>query len=236
MPGDWQLQTRLTRICGAVQRKVPSTYNIAVIVVSHLRKKKGAAIHRTMGSLAFIATARTAWVIGKDPADENKRLLLPIKDNLAVAARGLAYAIESHNGAPVIRWFPDPVNVSADTVFAIGRPVGRPDNERQHAIDWLQERLLKEPRAVRDLKEECDAFGISYHTLRRVFRELGGKAARQGIPPFTRWVWKLPETPETTDQNTGGEFWSPNYIDAIVGELSKPWVPKPAAAVEPRGP
>ena len=69
--------------------------NLAVLVVSHFRKKEGAAIHRTMGSLAFVAAARAAWVVRKDPADADKRLLLPIKNNLAPDVTGLAFTIES---------------------------------------------------------------------------------------------------------------------------------------------
>jgi hypothetical protein len=219
--------------------------DIAVLVVSHLRKKEGSAIHRVMGSLAFTAGARAAWAICNDPTNENRRLFLPLKNNLAPTAcqgsragsrGGLAFSIESHNGAPTIRWSPEPVVVSTDNTLGLSKSRGRPDNERQDAVDWLQERLATGARPVSDLKEESDAFGISYRTLRRAFRELHGEAARQGIPPLNRWVWKLPQTPETTGQNSGEELWPTNYLNDIVAELAKPWTPKPTATTKPRAP
>jgi putative DNA primase/helicase len=199
---------------------------IAVIVVSHLRKKEGAAIHRTMGSLAFVAAARAAWIICKDPADPNKRLFLPLKNNLAPDVTGLAFTIEtSPDGrTPLIRWLPDSENVTADMVVGNARSAGRPDDERQHAINWLQERLAKGARPVRDLKQESDAHGISYYTLRRAFRALGGQAVRQGTFPFAPWYWKLPGI---DDQNTGGEFWSPIGFPDDFAELCKQWLPTP---------
>jgi hypothetical protein len=210
--------------------------DVAILVVSHLRKKEGSAIHRVIGSLAFTAGARAAWAICNDPSDLNRRLLLPLKNNLGPTACGLAYAIESQNGAPTIRWSPEPIAVSADSTLGFSKSRGRPDDERQDAVAWLQERLATGARAVRDLKEESDAFGISYRTLRRAFRELGGEATRQGIAPFNRWVWKLPQTPETTGQNRGGELWPTNHIDDILAILAKPWMPTPAATTEPRAP
>jgi hypothetical protein len=205
--------------------------NIAVLTVGHLRKKEGAAIHRTIGSLAFVAGARAVWLVTKDPNDENKRLLLPVKNNLASHATGRAFTIEQDNHpAPTLEWLPDPVEVTADTLPNIGRPAGRPDDERQHAITWLQERLAKGSRAVRDLKEESDAHGISYRTLCRAFRAIGGEAAREAIAPFNRWVWKLPGT---TCQNTQVEFWQADNIDDYLAELAKPFLRKRTPTADP---
>jgi hypothetical protein len=199
---------------------------IAVIIISHLRKKEGAAIHRTMGSLAFVAAARAAWIICKHPDDPNKRYFLPIKNNLAPDVTGLAFTIEtSPDGrTPVIAWLPTAEKITADMVVGHTRSAGRPDDERQHAIGWLRERLSKGSRPVRDLKQESDAHGISYHTLRRAFRALGGQAVRQGTFPFAPWYWKLPGI---DDQNTGGEFWSPIGFPGDFAELCKQWMPTP---------
>ncbi len=167
---------------------------LAVIIVSHLRKKEGAAIYRTMGSLAFVAAARAAWIVCKDPADPNNRFLLPLKNNLAPDVTGLAFTVEAsgETRTPVIRWSPEPMNLSVDTHFASVRATGRPDDERQHTIEWLRERLSNGSRATRDLRDEAEANGISYGTLRRAFRALGAEAKRVGPFPFGEWHWKLP--------------------------------------------
>ncbi len=95
--------------------------HIAILCVSHLRKGEGQALHRTMGSLAFVAAARAAWVVCKDNSDPERRLLLSVKNNLAAdVGSGLAYRIESHgpSGAPVVCWSAEPVNISADEAMA----------------------------------------------------------------------------------------------------------------------
>src|SRR5690606_14815513 len=66
---------------------------VAVRAISHLRKGEGQAIHRTMGSLAFVAAARAAYVVVRDKNDSQRRLFLPIKNNLANDESGLAYSL-----------------------------------------------------------------------------------------------------------------------------------------------
>jgi hypothetical protein len=180
--------------------------DLAVLAISHLRKKEGAAVYRTMGSLAFVAAARAAWVLAKDPAEPDRRLFLPIKNNLAQGTVGLAFKIEAAPGGqvPILSWEPEPVTVVAETVLTAARSPGRPDEERQHAARWLQEFLSRGPRDTLDVQSAADAHGIRPRTLHRAFRDLGGEAVKQ--PPFAlgQWAWKLPGI---DCQNPGGEFW-----------------------------
>jgi len=77
-------------------------YGVAVVVVSHLTKTSGTARTtgeaqlRVSGSLAFVAAARAAHIVVVDPEDENRRLFLPAKNNLAKDNTGLAFVVESH--------------------------------------------------------------------------------------------------------------------------------------------
>jgi hypothetical protein len=191
-----------------------------VILVSHLRKKEGAAIHRTIGSLAFVAAARAAWILCKDPAAPNGRLLLPIKNNLAPNATGLKFTIESNNEhhTPIICWSPEPVTETIDTIEAAATRNGRPDTERQYAIEWLKKTLAAGPRSSKDIRREADVHGIAYHTLRRAFRELNGEAVRDGVPPFAPWKWKLPGIDA---QNPGEEFWASSIFSDNFPDLDE---------------
>ena len=57
----------------------------AVLLISHFNKpgeKVSSAVHRVMGSLGFVAAARSVYAIVRDPGDPDKKLLLPIKNNL----------------------------------------------------------------------------------------------------------------------------------------------------------
>jgi putative DNA primase/helicase len=198
--------------------------DVAVLIVSQLRKKDGAAVYRAMGSVAFVAAARASWAICKDPENDRKRLLLPLKNNLAVNACGLAFTIESRDAIPHLQWSPEPVTQSLELAIAATRANGRPDQERQHAVAWLRDRLSQGPRVTKDLKEEADANGISFWTLRRAFRDLDGEAVRHGPFPFGQWKWKLPGV---EGQNPGGDFWpSTDFFDQFA-DLFKPWTPPP---------
>jgi putative DNA primase/helicase len=201
--------------------------NLAVLVVSHLRKKEGAAIYRTMGSLAFVAAARAVWTICKDPDDPNKRLLLPVKTNLAQAACGLAFTIETtDDDVPAVHWSSEPVTATPEQVVqAKARPRGRPDEEREFAIAWLRERLTNGALPVRDVNEESVAQGIAPRTLRRAFQTLGGQAVRQGPFPYGQWMWKLPGV---DGQNPNAQYWPPTtFPDDFSHPSNPPSAPTP---------
>jgi putative DNA primase/helicase len=102
--------------------------NLAILAVSHLRKKEGPPIYRAMGSLAFMASARAAWTITNDPADSSRRLLLPIKSNLAESAGGLAFQIEpSPDGrVPTVRWLEGAIKSRRGRAARVNPPCGPP--------------------------------------------------------------------------------------------------------------
>jgi putative DNA primase/helicase len=209
--------------------------DIAILAVGHLRKKDGAAIYRPMGSLAFVAASRAAWAICKDPHDPTKRLFLPVKNNLAPHITGLAYTIEtSPDGrGPTIRWSPEPVAQSLDFAIAAARAAGRPDEERQHAIKWLKERLEKSACKASDIREEAEVLGISYGTIRRAFRDIEGTAFRKGMFPIFDWYWSLPGR---AAQNPGGEFCAIRDLADIIpnlAELAAPFTPVPTTSTLP---
>jgi hypothetical protein len=168
---------------------------IAVLLISHLRKKASAAVYRAMGSLAYVSAARAAWLITKDPADKRRRLMLPLKNNLAEARTGLAYTVEARvpHAAPVIHWSSQPIEVSVDA--AVANRSGEAtllDAERRHAMQWLAERLADGPSPSKQVMADAVANAIAPRTLRRAFRELGGRAHRVGSALPARWDWHLP--------------------------------------------
>lgn len=215
------------------------TRRLAIVAVSHLRKQQGSAIHRTMGSLAFLTAARAAWVICEDPANFERRLLLPVKSNLASRADGLAYTVESSavesstvesntaepqtpdppapgpqpQAPPTIRWSSEPISLSADDGL-VGRirPLGRPKYERGEAAHWLKQTLAAGPRPSGDVEREAVANGFRPRTLQRAFRDIDGKAVRAGFGSVGEWFWQLPTTGEEGPPPNYGDLWMKSLL------------------------
>jgi hypothetical protein len=171
-----------------------SRTGVSVLCVTHLNKGTGPAIYRTMGSLAFIAATRAAWAVTRDRDNDSRRLLLPLKNNLARDSSGLAFTIVGGtNEPPRVAWESGAVSVNVDDALSIERrEPGRPPDEFKQAEQWLRDRLAGGPQSAKDTEqvahhEAC----ISKRTLERARKSLGVVAYRAEIPG--PWYWKLPD-------------------------------------------
>ena len=171
-------------------------HNIAVVVVTHLNKSSGGpAVYRAIGSIAFAAAARAAWGVAKDKGNEDRRLFLPIKNNLAANTGGLAYRIVSvpSRGA-CVSWEPDPVNMSADDAFSSDHANGGAPTKLDDASNWLRDQLSEGPRRSNDVERNAREAGFSVGTLRRAKARIGAAAVK---PAFNgAWECRLPTPSE----------------------------------------
>ena len=55
----------------------------AVVCISHMTGRRDRGHAQSHGSLGFVAAARAAYLVAKDPEDETRRLFLPMKNNIA---------------------------------------------------------------------------------------------------------------------------------------------------------
>jgi hypothetical protein len=167
-------------------------HNVSVTAVSHLNKAQaGNALSRVTGSLAFVAAARAAYIVARDPDDQAKRLLLPIKNNLGNDRTGLSYRIAEELGVPYITWDRSPVTMSADEALA-----PRIENENQRAsrsdaAEFLAGLLKDLPVPVDDIKRDAKDAGYSWSTVRRAKELIGAKSKKSGFEKGG-WVWFLP--------------------------------------------
>lgn len=171
---------------------IAERHRVAVVAVTHLNKSSGGpAIYRAMGSLAFAAAARAAWAVSKDKDDPRRRLLLPIKNNIAPDTGGLAYRIEPRgvDGCPAVAWEPNPVNLSADDALAGDRDEGGGRTERDDAADWLRDYLGDGPKLARDVLAESKAAGFAKRTIDRAKRAAGVRTRKEAFGGG--WVWEL---------------------------------------------
>lgn len=163
-------------------------YKVSIVLVSHLNKSGvGNALYRTMGTLAFVAAVRAAYIITKDQENPTRRLFMPAKNNLAADMGGLAYSIvEAENGAPLIAWENEPVSMTADEALAVESDDRSATDE---AMDFLRELLADGPMKASEAQKEARLAGISEKPLRRAREKLGIKPRKDTFSG--PWVWAL---------------------------------------------
>jgi hypothetical protein len=196
---------------------------VAVVCVSHLNKGGGTdALARVTGSLAFVAAARAAWIVARDPQDPERRLFLPAKNNIGPDASGLAFGIEPvtlDDGIETSRlaWHTEPVSVTASEALAADGGQDRRSEAPQsaEAEAWLAEALAVGPVATETLRQRARADGIAWRTVERAKTALDVRARRHGFGESGRWAWELP--PGSIDRQ--GSHRPPRFSD--VGGLSE---------------
>jgi hypothetical protein len=160
---------------------------VAVLAVSHLNKGGQLnALYRASGSLAFVAAARSVYLVARDPNEPTRRLFLPIKNNLAPELPGLAYSVvESPRGGPMIAWHPEPVHMDASE--ALMQPSEGHARQRGDAGEWLRQKLQSGPVPSNELKRLAAEAGIAWRTLNRAKGVIGARSCKDG----EQWVWRL---------------------------------------------
>ena len=168
-------------------------HRVAVVTVTHLNKNAGGpAIYRSMGSLAFTAAARAVWAVTKDQDDPRRRLVLPIKNNLAIDVLGMAFTIEAteSGGAAVVAWEPDPVELSVDDALGPNRGNG---DDGDDAASWLREALSDGELPAADVLRQARTNAYTDKATRRAFKTIGAMRRREGFGPGGTWYWSMPD-------------------------------------------
>lgn len=175
--------------------ELAAKHNLAILAISHLNKTSSQdPLMRVSGSLAFVAAARAAFLIAQDPNDDNRRMLLPMKNNIGNDKTGLAYSIESYaleNGIFTSRivWETEPVDIKADEVMS-SAPDPDESSALKEAIEYLSDLLKDRPLTVKKIRTLTHQSGHSWMTIRRAKDQLGITHKKELISG--EWVWRLP--------------------------------------------
>jgi putative DNA primase/helicase len=172
-------------------------YGFAVLMVSHLNKATTMqALYRVTGSVAFIAAARSAFGVVRDPNDRDRRLFLPLKNNLGKDTCGLGYRIPDTEGTPRLEWEAEPVNIDIDSLMSAQEPRGRAKRAGITKVaQWLRDQLKDGSVAAIDIQDRARKAGHSERKLKAALRELGVEQRPDGFRG--KWRYSLP--PESGD-------------------------------------
>jgi putative DNA primase/helicase len=176
-----------------------SQSRVAILTVAHFNKGGGhvaaKALHKFMGSIAFVAAPRVAFAVIEDPEDGTRRLFLHAKNNLAPPPPGLTFRVEKSYATLLnegistssVIWGADSISMTADeAVAATKSKVSAPTLEE--AKDLLRGLIGSDGMNVKDIEKEAKDAGISWATVRRAKDELGLKSGKDGLAGG--WLWK----------------------------------------------
>jgi putative DNA primase/helicase len=176
--------------------EMASRLGVAVLSVTHLSKGSGGSANsRFIGSIAFVAAARAAFIVARDPENSERRLFLPTKNNLGPEGTGLGFKIGqvvTPGGllAPTIFWDNLPVSFSANEVLAPSTDTSSAP-ARNEAEDFLRVLLATCSVAAKEIKLQAKEVGLSWKTVCRAKTALGVRSSKTAVDGG--WEWSIPQ-------------------------------------------
>lgn len=189
--------------------RLADTTGVAVVVVRHLNKGTHSnPLYRGGASIGIIGAARLAYLVAKDPQDEERRVLAATKSNLARPPESFLFAVEgASNGAARVGWL-GRSEASARDLLSSPQDRDRSD-ARDEAVEFLTTLLTGGPVSAREAKDEARDIGITEITLKRAKKLLGVVTYRENEVGegrgAGRWMWKLPVAPLAGKGAQGGD-------------------------------
>lgn len=154
-------------------------HDLGLVLNSHFSKPSGSssknAIYRVMGSIGFAAAARVVYGIMKDPENPERRLFLPIKNNIGQDKYGFVYEIKSvslQNGIETscIKWIDEKIDKTANEILNAPTEIKSPKLEevKQFLLNLLKNGSV--PLSV--IRKECIERGYSIDRMYKAKDEL----------------------------------------------------------------
>jgi RecA-family ATPase len=176
--------------------KLAEEFKSAVILIRHLTKSgKDKASYRGMGSIDFTAAARSVLLVGKDPDDEAKRVIVQTKSSLAETGKSIAFTINEGK----FEWAGHS-EVTAAEVLAPEKLESDSDNEddknpMKEARKYLFDSLVNGPKPAKEILSGVKFSGFGERTLKKAKAALKIKSYKDGEV----WYWSFPNDVEPDD-------------------------------------
>lgn len=172
--------------------RLAAKHHVAILCVRHAAKGGGGegsrAMMRGLGSVDFVAAARTALYVEEHPTVRTQALLCHTKSN--VSARGRTLIFSRDEGR--FEWA-GLTRLTDEDIAGSGR--GPNPRERLKAAFWLEKRLSGGHQwPASDIAEEAlEEYGISSKQLFAAREILGVETKKEKNVSNGGWLWRLPE-------------------------------------------
>jgi RecA/RadA recombinase len=171
----------------------------AVILIGHLNKKgfRTQAQYRGLGSIDIYAATRSVLTVGKEPSDENMRIVVQNKSNLAANGSPIAFSFDSVSG---FQW-QEAYDINVDDL--LGGTSTKQESASDKAKTLIQNMLSGGMTESMKFMERAENMGISLRTLNSAKASLGVRSVKRN----GQWFWKMPiETEVEDNQHCSLEF------------------------------
>lgn len=165
-----------------------------IILVRHLNKSSGGSpLYRGGGSIGIIGAARAAYLVARDPEDDDRRIVAVTKLNIATEPPALAYRLvdDPVNFCARVQWEDAPTTHTAAELL---RGPGDDDErtERDEAAEWLVNYLTEQggEASASDCIRAAARDGITKTTLHRARKRAGIDTVKSG-GRGAGWLWQL---------------------------------------------
>jgi hypothetical protein len=170
--------------------RLASKHEVAVILVAHYRKiqpgRMGMADDLILGSRAFGALSRANWHVLPDPADSDRRLMVPGRQSLCKTPLGLAFRIRDESGVGVVDWEDALVHETADQVLArMEQSTGARETRRSQALEAMRDFFSDGPKTAKEVAGFVSAHKIGRRLKERLIKELEIEQFKEGFPSVT---------------------------------------------------
>jgi putative DNA primase/helicase len=191
--------------------ELAAEHRCAVLAIRHLRKSEStSAQNKVIGSIAFSAAARAVYMVARDPDDEDVRLVLCAKNNLAADNAGYRYVIKVNDeSVPYVEWSDERETRTADEVLGSSGIKSLPVDEAER---WIRQTLANGPVRSKTMRELARAAGHSWRTIERAREGMSDVMIERDVIAGQGWKgpwqWRLTTPPKATPPpphaNSGG--------------------------------
>lgn len=188
-------------------RAIAEEFNLAVVVIAHLRKSGHAAlVNRILGSVALANVSRSVLAVLRDGETANGRVLSLVKSNYAKLTETCHRfeMIELSGSLPRVSWLGTCERSESDLLGTLDA-IGTTRKPRDAAKEFLTNHLRAGPAEQSEVMAEAERLGHSEKTLRRAKGELGVVTSKATGAIDGCWKWSLPDDKATSNMATPSE-------------------------------